>query len=153
MTLGQIEITPSERSFSVAEPELSSDAVIDGWARLIGADVGPGTATTGGPLAITLHWQALEEAGGVDAIVFVQLLSPDDRVIAQHDGVPAQGRWPTSRWISSQTIVDRHELVFNDPEYRGPVRVIAGLYQASTLQRLATNNGADHVELASITLQ
>jgi len=106
----------------------------------------------GGPLAVTLFWEALGTPQR-DYTVFVQLLSPDDRVIAQHDGYPDTGRWPTSTWVSGQTIADRHDLTFSDPGYRGPVRLIAGLYDSATMQRLGTDRGSDHAEILQLTLQ
>ena len=83
-------------------------------------------------------WQALKPSSGADYTVFVRLLSPEDRVIAQHDGMPALGRWPTGTWVQGQTIEDRHELTFGDNTFAGEARLIAGLYDASTLIRVLT---------------
>jgi len=151
--LGQLEITPSERSFAVPTPEKPLQATFDQWAHLAGYSLDPEAVRAGGPLAVTLFWQALAPSSGADYTVFVQLLSPEDRVIAQHDGMPAAGRWPTGTWVQGQTIEDRHELVFSDGAYAGEARLIAGLYDASTLIRVLTAEGADHVELGRLIIQ
>ena len=151
--LGQLEITPSERSFASPTPQHTVQATLDQWAQLSGYSLAPEVVRAGGPLTVTLFWQALKPSSGADYTVFVQLLSPEDRVIAQHDGMPALGRWPTGTWVQGQTIEDRHELTFGDSTFAGEARLIAGLYDASTLIRVLTADGADHVELGRVTIQ
>lgn len=153
VTLGQIQITPTERSFAPVEPDRLIGATIGGLAVLTGADVEPAAISSGGPLSVTLYWEALADSEDTDYVVFVQLLSPDDRVIAQHDGWPSAGRWPTSTWVAGQTIPDRHDLEFRDPDYTGEARVIAGLYDGSTLLRLATDQGEDYVVISPVRIQ
>ncbi len=151
--LGELVITPSERNFAPPKPEQPVQATFDRWASLAGYRLDPAIVRAGGPLSVTLYWQALKESSGIDYTMFVQLLSPDDRVIAQHDGMPATGRWPTGTWVQGQTIEDRHALTFGDNTFTGEARVIAGLYDASTLIRVLTTDGADHVELGWVTIQ
>ncbi|MHB1319629.1 MAG: hypothetical protein ACYCYF_13520, partial [Anaerolineae bacterium] len=153
VTLGQVQITPTERSFAPVEPDHPSGVTIGGCARLAGADVEPASVTAGGPLTVTLFWEAVCDAGGPDYVVFVQLLSPEDAVVAQHDGAPSSGRWPTSTWVAGQKITDRHDLEFYIPEYAGEARLIVGLYDATTLQRLSTDRGADHTEILRVTVR
>ncbi len=151
--LGQLQITPSERSFAAPTPEKPLQATLGQWAHLAGYRLEPETVRAGGPMVVTLYWQALAQPSGANYTVFVQLLSPENRVIAQHDGVPASGRWPTGTWVQGQTIEDRHELVFSDGEFTGEARLIAGLYDATTLIRVLTTEGADCVELGPVTIQ
>jgi len=152
IALGDVAIISRDRDFAPPNPTHRSDVQFDAWARLTGANLEPTVPVAGGPLAVTLFWEALGTPQR-DYTVFVQLLSPDDRVIAQHDGYPDTGRWPTSTWVSGQTIADRHELTFSDPGYRGPVRLIAGLYDSATMQRLGADRGSDHAEILQLTLQ
>ncbi|MGI6367286.1 MAG: glycosyltransferase family 39 protein [Anaerolineae bacterium] len=149
--LGSIELTPSEREFYAPQPQVTLEATFGEWASLAGYDLEPELVAAGGPLALSLHWVA-RAASSTDAVVFVQLLTPDDRVIAQDDSAPAQGRWPTSGWVPGQVVTDRHALRFTDTEYRGKARLIAGMYDPNTLTRVLTADGHDHVVLATVTI-
>jgi hypothetical protein len=111
-----------------------------GVATLVGADV-PEVITP--ETEITLVWQA--EAPEIDYTVFVQVLSPDGRVIAQSDQMPAR---PTSGWIEDEYIVDTHRLRFNLPDYDGPGTVIAGFYDAAEgFRRVMTADSTDRADL------
>jgi hypothetical protein len=151
--LGQITIKPGERSFAPVTYSYSSGVSFDGWAQLSGADIDPASVQAGAALAVTLYWEALAGDRVKDYVIFVQLLSSDGTVIAQHDGVPAGGRWPTSNWAMGQVITDRHELEWYAPDYQGQARLIVGLYEAATLQRLVTGRGGDYVELAELLVR
>ncbi|NLT73480.1 MAG: hypothetical protein GXX94_04705 [Chloroflexi bacterium] len=152
LELGTIQLAASERSYAQATPQLAVDGAFAEWARLVGIDGIPARVPPGGPLAITLYWEALGEPEA-DYTVFVQLLSVDDRVIAQHDGVPALGRWPTRAWLPGQMIADRVELAFADTSYKGQARLIVGFYESTSLVRVATGEGADHIELGGLVLE
>jgi hypothetical protein len=119
-------------------------AVFAGPIALIGFDLPQATVSSSATVPITLYWNAL--SGEIDNgyTVFVHLLTPDGRVIAQHDGLPAQGERPTNEWVRGEYVVDRHELVWREPDYTGPAQVAVGLYDPETGERLRTAEGADH---------
>ena len=71
---------------------------------LLGYDV-PATAAPNHPLTITLYWQALATPAR-DYSVFIHLIDSDGRIVAQQDGPPAQGSYPTSLWSAPETIID-----------------------------------------------
>lgn len=107
----------------------------------------PGTeVTTAQPIQITLYWQALEGTSPLDYLVFTHLVSEDGRLIAQHDGVPANGSRPTTGWVAGETITDPHPMAFYDSAYTGPARIVAGLYEPGT-GRVLTDTGDDHAVL------
>lgn len=113
-------------------------------ARLLRAEVGE-TVTAGQPFEITLYWQAAGDSPApVDYTVFTHLLAADGRLIAQHDGPPAGGARPLSTWVPGEVIEDRHELTFLDPAYTGPARLVVGLYDPATIERVLTGEGPDH---------
>ena len=104
----------------------------------------------GEPLVVTLYWRGLEGTSPVDYTVFTHLISEDGRLIAQHDGPPANGAAPTSTWEPGQIIQDRHQLTFRaeGEDYTGPATVMVGLYDpGNPSARLVTSLGQDYVIL------
>ncbi|MCE2490247.1 MAG: glycosyltransferase family 39 protein [Anaerolineae bacterium] len=109
------------------------------------AEVSPGLD---GPLEVTLVWQARSVGTETGYTVFVHLVNDRGQIIAQSDSVPAQGRRPTSGWRREEFILDRHDLRFNALARAGPARLLVGMYDARSGQRLAQwSAGADHVAL------
>ena len=100
------------------------------------------------PLAVTLVWQAGPADTELSYTVFVQLLDAQGRLIAQSDALPAAGARPTSGWRSGEYIVDEHRLRFNATAQAGPARLIVGMYDARSGERLAQwPGGADYFML------
>lgn len=91
-----------------------------------------------GEISVDLTWTA---ARPVDRslTVFVHLLDEAGNRVAQHDGVPRDGRAPTSDWQPGEAIQDSHRL--RRPA-AGRYRLLIGLYDAATGQR-APLLGAD----------
>lgn len=105
----------------------------------------------GQTLPVEFVWQALKQPQA-DYNLFLQLLSPDGRLIAQQDSPPNGGYSPTSAWRPAQPIITRLALVIPADLPEGEYRLIAGLYNPASGQRLATAGGGDFVELGSIAL-
>ncbi|NDJ62756.1 MAG: hypothetical protein GYB67_16660, partial [Chloroflexi bacterium] len=96
---------------------------------------------------IRLIWRA-ESAAALSYTVFVQLIDADGFVIAQSDSIPMSAARPTTGWRADEFIEDGHTLRFNARAAPGPVRLIAGLYDAATGERLRLPDGRDAVTLA-----
>jgi hypothetical protein len=79
----------------------------------------------------------------------VQLLSADGQVMAQSDALPAQGQRPTTTWRPGEYVVDAHPLIFHPEAAPGEGTLIAGMYDASTQQRLLFQTGTDAIILAT----
>jgi hypothetical protein len=89
--------------------------------------------------------------------VFAQLLAADDTLVAQSDSFPAAGHRPTTGWLPQEIIADPHTLAFANPPAPGTYRLIAGLYNPLTGQRLLSINeqgqaAGDAILVAEITL-
>ncbi|MCL6648573.1 MAG: hypothetical protein K6U89_09590 [Chloroflexi bacterium] len=80
---------------------------------------------------VTLVWRA-EEHPAHDYHVFVHLLDGAGRAIAQADGPPLAGRYPTSLWSAGETVIDQRAL----PPSPGAVQLVVGLYDPATGTRL-----------------
>ena len=82
--------------------------------------------------------------------MFTQLLDHSGRVAAQHDGPPQGGARPTSSLIPGEIVADDHLLAEAAVLPPGRYRLIAGLYDPATGQRLAGPDGATFVHLADL---
>jgi hypothetical protein len=98
----------------------------------------------------TLAWQS-GQTPQRDYTVFAQLLDVDQNLIASFDRPPLDGAYPTSTWLSGQTIIDPRYLPLGDVA-PGKYRLIVGLYDPVTQARLIVDNGSDFVELTEITV-
>jgi hypothetical protein len=65
------------------------------------------------------------------------------------DRPPLDGAYPTSTWLPGQTIIDRRSIPLAGVP-PGDYRLIVGLYNPATQQRLATTAGLDFALLATI---
>ena len=67
----------------------------------------------------------------------MQLVGPDDRILAQVDSYPGGGTRPTSLWQAGQVIPDRHQLTVHAlPDQPTAAQLQVGLYRRDSLQRL-----------------
>jgi hypothetical protein len=109
----------------------------------------------GGYVSARLHWLNASDDPVVSRYkVFVQLLDPDGRLAAQHDGEPQGDSSPTTTWQSGVQVDDRHALQIPEGAPSGEYTLIAGMYRLDAPNaRLRLDQGADYVELACITLR
>jgi hypothetical protein len=92
-------------------------------------------------LEATLYWQA-RAALSADYTVFVHVLDDAGTVIAQEDGPPVRGLYPTSAWRPGQIIADDRRIPL--PAGRGldRLRGAVGLYTLADGARLAATDAA-----------
>jgi mannosyltransferase len=147
--LQNVVVEKTDRDFALpAEIDYPMEVSLGGVAILRGVDIGRDTASPNEPLRLTLYWEAIsDEPPDIDYVVFTHLLDGERQMVAQHDGAPADGRWPTSTWIKGQIIADTHELGFLEREYAGAATLEVGLYDPTMFQRLTTPSGQDHIVL------
>ncbi len=92
-------------------------------------------APGGGVLTATLYWRALAVPPG-DYTVFVHAQDAAGEQLAQHDGPPRVGRYPTSAWRPGDLIPDEHVLISTTLTADQPIWLAVGMYQPQTLERL-----------------
>jgi hypothetical protein len=103
-------------------------------------------------LPVEFVWQALDQPR-VDYNLFLQLLDARGAPVAQHDSPPQGGYAPTSTWPPGARISDRHGLSLPPDLSPGSYRLIAGLYDPATGQRLAVSSGGDFVDLGRLKVE
>jgi hypothetical protein len=142
--VGQTKIVPTE--WPVARPSVPLDVRFDDGISFAGYDLacapkdivakdasfGPATCD------LTLYW-TVTRPPRTDYQVFVQLWASGKQV-AGFDGPPVQGNYPISRWDVGEVISDIHKLELPPDLPPGDFRLLVGLYQLNTGERLAAHN-------------
>jgi len=103
---------------------------------LIGYDLDRTEAQPGDVIHLTLYWQARQEMDQ-DYTVFAHLIDGENRVWAQRDNQPLNGDYPTSFWDRGEVVRDQYEITLASDTPIGEYRIEAGLYLASTGERLS----------------
>lgn len=130
--LAQVRVAPEQPL--VVSPEHPLDYRFGGEITLIGYTLS-GPIQGGAPLTVTLYWRAEKHPQG-DYTAFVHLLDDAGQLLAQHDGPPRYGRYPTSAWQSGDVVPDEHVLEVLPLPAGQRVRLVAGMYRSDTLERL-----------------
>jgi hypothetical protein len=126
--------------------------------RLVGYDLAPTRLASGDRLSLALHWQAIDQPVA-DYTVFTQLIGPDGLVWGQKDNQPQEGRYPTTVWNVGDKVVDRYELQLKEGAPAGEYRLLVGMYDLTTGERLSATQADgnrlpdDAVTLANITVE
>jgi predicted membrane-bound dolichyl-phosphate-mannose-protein mannosyltransferase len=134
--LGEIEIrrfqTPATLG-AVKEVVFGDQIALTGYQFYPGEDY----------IRVNLAWQA-RQSHLPDYTVFAQLLAAEtNERVAGVDVKPLKGEWPTSRWVKDEVVVDEYLIAIPPNFPPGYYKVIVGLYQPETGQRLALANGQD----------
>ncbi|GEM_PF-1496559 len=103
------------------------------------------SARAPGQVQVDLRWLT-QRALGESLTVFVQLISAEGKLIAQHDSYPLDGRYPTTAWLPQEQVFDSVALSSPRPIQTGD-SVILGLYRLPSTERLLTEQGESFVRL------
>lgn len=96
-------------------------------------------------LRVTFYWE-LSRPLPDDYTVFLHLVDASGRHLAQGDGRPYDGQFPTTRWPVGPIIRDVHEFAIPPAVPAGRYRLTAGFYTLATMERLG-RPGDDTVRL------
>jgi hypothetical protein len=106
----------------------------DGIA-LLGYDPPTRPAVAGNQLQITLYWQT-SVALMQSYKVFAALLDSRGEPRAQHDSIPVDWGYPTTRWQPGEVVADRVWLPIKPDAPAGSYHLFIGMYDPETGQRL-----------------
>jgi hypothetical protein len=123
---------PTPADLTLSNPVL---ATLGEQVRFLGYDLEAESLHAGETVSFTLYWQALSPMP-FSYSVFTHLLDPLDQVLAQKDGVPREGTYPTTQWQTGEVIADVYRFVIppDIPPGRYPLEV--GMYRPETEKRL-----------------
>lgn len=145
--LGYLLIPPANVAL---EQATSIDAIFSNGIQLTHTAVLQPDDTT---LLVDLFWQA-DGQPAANYTVFVHLLNEAGELVANHDGVPDNGRYPTASWHPNITFSDPHQLILPADLPSGTYQLYAGLYLPETGERLAIRTAAgDEMPNAAFPLQ
>lgn len=125
------------RGYEVRGPH---DTTFGGAVRLEGYELVDLKA--GWEAKVRLRWRSLAPLAK-DYQVFVHLVDADYRFYGQHDGAPAGGTSPTSRWQPGDLVVDEHVVRVPESAAGKALSVRVGLYDLESGRRLETGTGDD----------
>ena len=114
----------------------SREATFGDKIKLLGysaSDLQPGDA-----LELTLFWEVSDPWEGEIAPlhVFTHVLDSGGQLVAGHDGIPANGRYPTPSWLPGMTIADAHVIQLPPDLPAGDYEIRVGLYEPESGERL-----------------
>jgi hypothetical protein len=101
----------------------------------------PSSVQAGQPLTVSLVWRA--NAGGLPPLTtFVHLLSAEGKPVAQGDAPPRGGLYPTTVWRAGEIVPDTYSFVAPAELASGRYRLVMGMYDAQTVERLPAFDAA-----------
>jgi hypothetical protein len=138
--------------------DFGHEMALEGWTLddQRGATGGGQSKARSNVLRLTLRIRA-ERSMTADYTVFVHLTDPaTGKVVAQYDGQPTGGVYPTSAWAPGDTLLEPYDVPLPPTLAPGSYLVNVGLYDLKTLQRLPIvdsvgGNPSDEATLTSIT--
>jgi hypothetical protein len=143
-TMGWLKLLQTQEPSSPGE---SVDYRLGDAINLTGYDLKPEPNR----VHVTLHWSCLEPMDR-DYVVFVHLLAGEGSLVAQADGPPTGGDYPTSVWSPGEKILDQHVLNIEDLPL-GTYSLQVGMYLLETGQRLrVTDPGGERLVNDAIPL-
>jgi len=149
----------SGRRTEEAPPDMANrvDRKLGNNIVLVGYTLEPAEGLKAGDLLkLTLYWQATEPISE-RYTVFNHVLDDSGIKIAQKDDEPQRGFQPAVQWQPFETVVDTLELPISSDAQPGTYRLITGMYNSVTQERLKAYNPdgselGDYPQLAEITV-
>jgi hypothetical protein len=125
---------------------------LGGQIRILGSGLAGDQLRPGDAARVEVSWQALVQPPD-DYTVFVHLMSEDGHLVAQHDGPPLGGAFPTTDWDAGDTVDDAIDLPIPADLSPGRYDVVLGMYRPDTGARLADPSGANEYAVGAVTVQ
>lgn len=144
MLLGPIVIAPAEWVTTATSNMLGQEiALLQSNVR-----------RTGSSLDVDLRWLP-RGTPSQDYAVFIHVLDHAGKLVAQADGPPDSGQWPSHYWLPGVPVPDSHHLDLPTDLPPGDYQLDAGLYRPDTVERLAASRPGPEpgsISLGSIQL-
>jgi hypothetical protein len=127
---GTVKIVPGEW------PDMATPlAHLGEGIELVEAQLAPATAEPGTAATIHLRWQIRQDIDR-EYVTFVHLGEPTRQPLAQADGAPLNGYYPTYLWARGEVFGDEYELLVPEGLADGRYPIHIGLYDPTTGARL-----------------
>jgi hypothetical protein len=129
-------------------------ATLGGLVKLAGYDWSGERLAPGQELHLLLYWQALAPIAE-NYTAFVHLRNGNNATVAQDDGPPLGGFYPTSLWRPGEIVPDHRLIRLPENLPPGEYELRAGMYLLTTLERLPVADdasGENAVVLGKVTI-
>lgn len=111
--------------------------------RLMGYTLAPERVRAGDSVFVTLYWQVMRDIH-IDYTAFVHIATDAaSPPVAQRDGPPCQGFYPSSQWRAGDVVPDSFAITIPADVPAGAYPLFAGWYQFPSLERAALAEPAD----------
>jgi 4-amino-4-deoxy-L-arabinose transferase-like glycosyltransferase len=142
--LDRIKIAPQAYATPAIEKPLKHR--LSDQFELIGYNLDRTVVSPGEAIGLRLYWKALRRPEA-DYTVFVQVRDTENHIVAQKDGAPQQGAYPTSFWDAGEVVIDNRmiEIPADAPVGKYPIRV--GMYLPADGSRLPIDGKAAVTEV------
>jgi hypothetical protein len=128
-------ITTPRRLFALPDTAQPLKSGVGEQIELLGYQLVPEAPSLDEALRVRLYWQAADDVA-VDYTVFTHLVDEAETIVAQHDGQPDGGRYPTSHWLQGEVVEDEHPLMPAPGFALGDYTVVVGMYELESGERL-----------------
>jgi hypothetical protein len=118
------------------------DASLGQEVGLLGFDRSPARLVPGSPVRLTLYWESVR-ATVAHYKVFVHLADEKERIWGQHDAYPVEAMAPTFLWKAGDVVRDEHVFALAPDVQPGRLRLMVGMYDETTMERLPVVRGPD----------
>ena len=135
---GSTAIPPPPTGLALSHPLL---ATLGNQVRFLGYDLSSDTVQAGDTFSVTLYWQALRPME-IGYHVFTHLAMPSGQVVAQQDGMPRQGAYPTDLWQTGEVVADTYQVTVDPAVAAGEYELEVGMYRLENQKRLQVANAA-----------
>ena len=110
----------------------------------------PDTASAGQPIPVRAVWAASRQIDR-SYTLFIHLIDAQGQLVAQYDGRPLNGDWPTTCWQPNHSFADNYTMTTSDKLPNGTYRLQLGFYSLPEGERLALSEPVDQTD-RSLTL-
>lgn len=140
---------PEQREIVLTAPPVAQPktAVFGPTIELLGYDL----QRSENWLDLTLYWRALARPD-LPYTIFVHVTGANGTLAAQQDGMPQNGRLPTTCWHRGEIISDTHRLELPD-DAAGRYDILLGLYNAQDSSRVPVAAPNNALWLTAVTIQ
>jgi len=117
------------------EPDYPRNLLLAEALELVGYNQEPHSPRPGEELRVTLYWRPRSALEGVYSS-YLHLVNKAGQAIAQSDHQPGGDYYPTSLWKEGEIICDEHALTIPSIAPLGAYRLLAGIYESDSGERL-----------------
>ncbi|HLY26236.1 MAG TPA: hypothetical protein VKQ72_07840, partial [Aggregatilineales bacterium] len=112
----------------------------------------PQTVVAGQNFSVETDWRTQQPLHG-DYHLFIHVLDSSGQAVAQYDGVPGAGSFPTTAWAATQDWQEQAAIAIPTSVTPGQYSIYVGWYHYPDLTRLKVDSATPHASDGLVYLQ